>query len=81
MRIKILCFSVYTFFNKNHKRLTSLLCISDLYTGGSCFKLVFFMSFLNLTLLDDLHHFLVYAHLIFGLTPFGCMHWDAAENV
>jgi hypothetical protein len=44
--------------------------------------LVFFlMSFLNLTLLDDLHHFLVYAHLIFGLTPFGCMRWDAAENV
>jgi hypothetical protein len=45
------------------------------------FEAGFFMSFLNLTLLDDLHHFLVYAHLIFGLTPFGCMRWDAAENV
>lgn len=40
VRIKILCFSVYTFSNKNHKRLMSLLCISDLYTGSSCLKLV-----------------------------------------
>lgn len=83
VRIKILCFSVHSFLNKNHKRLMSLLCISDLMQVVlflSLFILCLFVCF-NLTLLDSLHHFLVYAYLIFGLTSFGCMRWDAAENV